>query len=216
MLHEVTNDNSRAWRSVPVLDFSVSGSTPLPLLAQDPSPRLRHNAYRHTLTVGRTLSPSSSSCLPRLFAHLHFSTCNIHRCHTKHSPSHPQHFLSCSFQHTAHPNPPPPPPEMDEVPQPNQLDEIHRRFPEMARSDSSGASSDGDAQTPQILAPVPVRPRLPSRKSSGTIIVPRDSVDAVEPTETWLDPRDVRAMSPRRTSEDLEALGREARDELRR
>ncbi|KAJ4394758.1 hypothetical protein N0V93_003978 [Gnomoniopsis smithogilvyi] len=86
----------------------------------------------------------------------------------------------------------------------------------MARSDSSGASSDGDAQTPQILAPVPVRPRLPSRKSSGTIIVPRESVDAVEPTETWLDPRDVRAMSPRRTSEDLEALGREARDELRR
>lgn len=105
---------------------------------------------------------------------------------------------------------------MDEVPQPNQVEEIHRRFPEMARSDSSGASSDSDAQTPQILAPVPVRPRLPSRQSSGTIIVPRESVDAVEPTETWLDPRDVRAMSPRRTSEDLEALGREARDELRR
>lgn len=85
---------------------------------------------------------------------------------------------------------------MDEVPQPTQHDEFPRQMPEMARSDSSSASSVGDASTPQIVAPVPVRPRLPSRKSS--------------------DPGDVRAMSPRRTSEDLENLGREARDELRR
>lgn len=105
---------------------------------------------------------------------------------------------------------------MDTLPLPPQSDEIPRRFPDMSRSDSSGASSDSDAQSPQIIAPVPVRPRLPSRQSSGTIIVPRDSVNAGESTDTWLDSRDVRTMSPRRTSEDIEALGREARDELRR
>lgn len=105
---------------------------------------------------------------------------------------------------------------MDHMPELTRPDDMARRFPDMSRSDSSGASSDGDAQTPQILAPVPVRPCLPGRKSSGTIIVPRGSVDANDSSEAWQDSRDVRAMSPRRTSEDLEALGREARDELRR
>lgn len=90
------------------------------------------------------------------------------------------------------------------------------QMPEMARSDSSSASSIDQSNSPQIVAPVPVRPRLPSRKSSGTIIVPRESAEAVEPTDVMIEPGDVRAMSPRRTSEDLEALGREARDELRR
>jgi hypothetical protein len=92
----------------------------------------------------------------------------------------------------------------------------HHQMPEMARSDSSSASSVDQSNSPQIVAPVPVRPRLPSRKSSGTIIVPRESAEAVEPTDVMIEPGDVRAMSPRRTSEDLEALGREARDELRR
>lgn len=66
-----------------------------------------------------------------------------------------------------------------------------------------------------IHAPVPQRPRLPSRKSSGTMVVTRDSFEC-GPTETSFDPDDVRAMSPRRTSEDLQNLGKEARDELRR
>lgn len=110
---------------------------------------------------------------------------------------------------------------MDDIPQPQAHEEVLPQqtlpqMPEMTRSDSSDASSVDHAHNPQIIAPVPVRPRLPSRKSSGTIIVPRDSVEAVEPTDLRLDPGDVRAMSPRRTSEDLEALGREARDELRR
>lgn len=110
---------------------------------------------------------------------------------------------------------------MDEISQSQTQEEAHTsqirpQMPEMARSDSSDASSVDHSHNPQIVAPVPVRPRLPSRKSSGTIIVPRDSVEAVEPTDWRLDPGDVRAMSPRRTSEDLEALGREARDELRR
>jgi len=94
------------------------------------------------------------------------------------------------------------------------------KIPYMARSDSSSASSidqqDPNTIEPTIHAPVPKRPSLPSRKSSGTIIVPRDSVAAVEPTEALLDPGDVRAMSPRRTSQDIQELGREAREELKR
>lgn len=107
-----------------------------------------------------------------------------------------------------------PPPAMEEGHSPQEQVYAHQ-MPEMARSDSSSASSI-DQSSPQIVAPVPVRPRLPSRKSSGTIIVPRESAEAVEPTDVMIEPGDVRAMSPRRTSEDLEALGREARDELRR
>lgn len=108
-----------------------------------------------------------------------------------------------------------PPPVMEEDYSPQDQAYAHQ-IPEMARSDSSSASSIDQSNSPQIVAPVPVRPRLPSRKSSGTIIVPRESAEAVEPTDVMIEPGDVRAMSPRRTSEDLEALGREARDELRR
>lgn len=79
------------------------------------------------------------------------------------------------------------------------------------RSDSSSSSIDN----PEMHAPIPTRPRLPSRKSSGTLIVPRDSIE-VGPTDHEYEPDDVRAMSPRRTSEDLENLGREAREELHR
>ncbi|CAK7238650.1 MAG: hypothetical protein STHCBS139747_000068 [Sporothrix thermara] len=91
----------------------------------------------------------------------------------------------------------------------------HATAPAIARTDSSSASSDGNPSqsTTTIHAPVPTRPRLPSRKSSGTIIVPRDSEEASRPMETRLDPGDVRAMSPRRTSEDLEQLGRQTRAE---
>lgn len=47
------------------------------------------------------------------------------------------------------------------------------------------------------------------------MIVPRDS-SAVGPIELKVGPDDVRAMSPRRTSEDLENLGKEAREELQK
>jgi len=80
------------------------------------------------------------------------------------------------------------------------------------RSDSSSSSS---FDTQDIHAPVPTRPRLLNRKSSGTLIVPRDSTE-VGPLEYEYEADDVRAMSPRRTSEDLENLGREAREELHR
>ncbi|KAI6093475.1 hypothetical protein F4821DRAFT_612 [Hypoxylon rubiginosum] len=78
------------------------------------------------------------------------------------------------------------------------------------RSDSSSASSVDNSD---IHQPIPIRPRLPNRKSSGTLIVPRDS-SQVGPLEPDLEPDDVRAMSPRRTSEDIEVMGREAREEL--
>lgn len=80
------------------------------------------------------------------------------------------------------------------------------------RSDCSSASSD---ESHEIHMPIPTRPPLPSRKSSGTLIVPRDS-SQVGPIATHFEPDDVRAMSPRRTSEDLENMGRQAREELHR
>ncbi|KAF2965159.1 hypothetical protein GQX73_g8435 [Xylaria multiplex] len=80
------------------------------------------------------------------------------------------------------------------------------------RSDSSSSSS---LDHQEMHAPIPTRPRLVTRKSSGTLIVPRDSTE-VGPVEYEYEADDVRAMSPRRTSEDLENLGREAREELHR
>ncbi|TLS21218.1 uncharacterized protein PpBr36_10529 [Pyricularia pennisetigena] len=83
--------------------------------------------------------------------------------------------------------------------------------PKMDRSDSS---SGDDNASPPVSAPSFNRPRLPSRKSSGTIIVPRDSIEAREPHHVQYE-MDDGAMSPRRTTEDIEALGKQARDELR-
>lgn len=76
-------------------------------------------------------------------------------------------------------------------------------------------SSSGSSVDQPIHAPTPIRPHLPSRKSSGTMIVPRDS-SAVGPIELKIGPDDVRSMSPRRTSEDIDALGRAAREELQK
>jgi short coiled-coil protein len=84
--------------------------------------------------------------------------------------------------------------------------------PRPERSDSSSGSS---VEGHEIHMPIPTRPPLTSRKSSGTLIVPRDS-NQVGPVPLQLEPGDVRAMSPRRTSEDLENMGREAREELHR
>ncbi|KAK3335877.1 hypothetical protein B0T19DRAFT_22054 [Cercophora scortea] len=83
--------------------------------------------------------------------------------------------------------------------------------PSMERSDSSSASSVDQSMT----APAPVRPHLPSRRSSGTMIVPRADF-VVGPVDLQVGPDDVRAMSPRRTSQDIEMMGQEARAELQR
>ncbi|EWY96991.1 hypothetical protein FOYG_05485 [Fusarium oxysporum NRRL 32931] len=85
----------------------------------------------------------------------------------------------------------------------------------IARSDSSTSSSPEDNNEPIIHQPVPVRPGLPQRKSSGPLVVPRDS-SAVGPLEPDFGPDDVRAMSPRRTSEDLDRIGKAAREEMQR
>ncbi|KAI1486345.1 hypothetical protein F5X96DRAFT_682092 [Biscogniauxia mediterranea] len=81
--------------------------------------------------------------------------------------------------------------------------------------EQTAPSSASSVDQQEIHTPVPIRPRLHNRKSSGTLIVPRDSCQ-VGPLEPEFEPDDVRAMSPRRTSEDLEVLGREAREELHR
>ncbi|KHN97963.1 uncharacterized protein MAM_04352 [Metarhizium album ARSEF 1941] len=88
------------------------------------------------------------------------------------------------------------------------------------RSDSSvstatSENNEPDTSQPVIHQPVPTRPPMPNRKSSGPLVVPRDSSE-VGPVEPHFGPDDVRAMSPRRTSEDIDRLGKEAREEMRR
>lgn len=57
------------------------------------------------------------------------------------------------------------------------------------------------------------RPTLGTRKSSGTIIIPRDS-PTVEVKDEHYDEGDARAMSPRRSSEELDRMGQDARQAL--
>ncbi|CAM1511976.1 Fc.00g094890.m01.CDS01 [Cosmosporella sp. VM-42] len=85
----------------------------------------------------------------------------------------------------------------------------------IARSDSSTSTSPSDHSDSAIHQPVPIRPRLPSRKSSGPLAVPRDS-SAVGPVDCEYGPDDVRSMSPRRTTEDIDRLGKQAREEMAR
>jgi hypothetical protein len=77
-----------------------------------------------------------------------------------------------------------------------------------ASSMSSVSETDQPKGDPNRLA----RPRLGSRKSSGTIIIPRDS--QVEAEEEEYDEGDARTMSPRRSSEEIEKMGQEARQAL--
>ncbi|KAF2454617.1 hypothetical protein BDY21DRAFT_99632 [Lineolata rhizophorae] len=78
-------------------------------------------------------------------------------------------------------------------------------------SSQSESSGDDDKQDGSKLQ----RPKLGSRKSSGTIIIPRDSpmVEVGEDEEEY-DENDARTMSPRRSSEEIERMGREAREAL--
>ncbi|CAG8982610.1 hypothetical protein HYALB_00008102 [Hymenoscyphus albidus] len=58
------------------------------------------------------------------------------------------------------------------------------------------------------------RPKMSTRKSSGTIIVPRDSRIQMEDGEEEFDEDDARTMSPRRSSQDVEQMSRDARAHL--
>ena len=88
-------------------------------------------------------------------------------------------------------------------------------MPNSASSTSSSSSvhedEDRRPRTPQGLK----RPKMTSRKSSGTIIVPREHprVELKEGDEVF-DEDDARAMSPRRSSQDLEKMSQEARAQL--
>lgn len=86
------------------------------------------------------------------------------------------------------------------------LDELHH-----SSTDSSSSSISEDVIKANNSKPQ--RPKLGSRKSSGTIIVPRDSPH-VELQEEEYDENDARTMSPRRSSEEIEKMGREAREAL--
>jgi hypothetical protein len=77
-------------------------------------------------------------------------------------------------------------------------------------SPASHSSSESEGP-PKTLKPQ--RPKLPSRKSSGTIIVPRDDPN-IEIKEEEYGPEDARTMSPRRTSEEVDRLGENARQAL--
>lgn len=87
----------------------------------------------------------------------------------------------------------------------------------LSRNDSiSGASSSSDSSSGDDsdrgrshLA----RPRMSSRKSSGTIIVPRNHQPVADAED--YPPDDARAMSPRRNSEETEAMGEATRSAVR-
>lgn len=74
---------------------------------------------------------------------------------------------------------------------------------------SSHSSSD-EASSSKLQ-----RPKLGSRKSSGTMIIPRESQQVeMDESEEEYDEGDVRSMSPRRTVEAVEQLGQHARQSL--
>ncbi|KAK4555825.1 hypothetical protein LTR86_007045 [Recurvomyces mirabilis] len=76
-------------------------------------------------------------------------------------------------------------------------------------SDTCAVASEDDVPRASRLQ---VRPRLGSRKSSGTMIVSRD--DANRAVESDIAEDDVRAMSPRRNSEEVARLSERARQDL--
>ncbi|KAF2813135.1 uncharacterized protein BDZ99DRAFT_382396 [Mytilinidion resinicola] len=80
----------------------------------------------------------------------------------------------------------------------------------MSSSSSTSSCLENDARSDSSKLQ---RPKLGSRKSSGTIIIPRDSPH-VELKEEEYDESDARTMSPRRSSEEIEKMGQEARQAL--
>lgn len=92
---------------------------------------------------------------------------------------------------------------------PNSINSSSATGPNYISSPSSDAD-DTDSDQSVTLAP---RPRLDVRRPSGTSIVPRDHPD-VEIRNEVFPPNDARAMSPRRSSLEIEKLGEDARRSL--
>jgi len=88
-------------------------------------------------------------------------------------------------------------------------------MPNSTSSTPSSSSSVHEDNRPHTPPDHLKRPKMTSRKSSGTIIVPREhpKVELGEDDEEF-DEDDARAMSPRRSSQDLEKMSREARAQL--
>lgn len=90
------------------------------------------------------------------------------------------------------------------------LHPVHPSVPSPTSSspDFSAVASEDDTMTIARIA----RPKIGSRKSSGTMIVSRESATTV--VEPDFDENDVRTMSPRRNSEEVDKLGEKARQDL--
>jgi hypothetical protein len=107
----------------------------------------------------------------------------------------------------------------DSNPSPIPTSSTSQSLPHQPTSNSPPTSASSlssiDSQRSPSKLDSPSRPKMSSRKSSGTIIVPRDdpNIEIREGDETF-DADDARAMSPRRTSEDLEKMGQDARRQL--
>jgi hypothetical protein len=110
----------------------------------------------------------------------------------------------------------PPPPTLPTFEQPSAKSSPTKPTADVTSINSSANSSSssihGNGSSGHLE-----RPKMPTRKSSGTIIVPRDDpkIELQEGDEEF-DEDDARAMSPRRNSEDLEKMSQEARAELSR
>lgn len=82
------------------------------------------------------------------------------------------------------------------------------------RGSAVAVVSDDDATAASADRGLAVtRPRIGSRKSSGTMIVNRDQPTVVDDADVY-DEGDVRTMSPRRSSDELERLSDAARRDL--
>lgn len=92
------------------------------------------------------------------------------------------------------------------MPEPSDNDRSHTS----SLSSSSSSISDGEPERGRSRTG---RPRMPGRKPSASILVPRDHPE-IEIEEEEFPPDDARAMSPRRDSADVERLGKEARQTL--
>lgn len=92
------------------------------------------------------------------------------------------------------------------MPEPSDNNRTHTS----SLSSSSSSISDGEPERGRSRTG---RPRMPSRKPSASILVPRNHPE-IEIEEEEFPPDDARAMSPRRDSADVERLGKEARQTL--
>lgn len=79
---------------------------------------------------------------------------------------------------------------------------------------SAGSSRSGSTSDAEGISKKMPRPKLHTRKSSGTIIVPSHTKVEVEEYDEEYDEGDARTMSPRRSSEEVDRLEEGARQAM--